>query len=445
MTAATVADIKALVKNKEFGKAVTEAEILLKKSPRDADLNYWYAKALLGAGKTKEGNAALSTAADRGSIDALHELAVTSLQNYDVPEAQKRLSALRSSLMKANNHIPDAVTEMESTLLLMSNQLNRVEDVPVLTRKDITTETYLNTINRLNSEHYRNSAFVDQGIPFYLSNTSREIFWTKPDEEGVSRLFTAGILDDGNIDEPVELTQYIGDGNIIAPFMLEDGETLYFASDREGGLGGYDIYMTRRDGNGGFYQPSNIGMPYNSPANDLLFVIDEPNNIGWWMTDRFAPRDSVAVFTFVPSEQRINVDATSPDLIARARMDDVKLTRPEGFDLKGALARIPKPGNKAYGKASSTTFTLSLGNGRVITSVDDFRNPDAAETMREVINMQSDLNAKQSRLRDMRTNYASGDKSIADDILSLEKEVEDLQKELKTLTNRVIRMETNGR
>ena len=49
------------------------------------------------------------------------------------------------------------------------------------------------------------------------------------------------------------------------PFMMGDGQTLYFAAEGGDGLGGYDIYVTRYDTEEDqFLHPVNIGMPFNS-------------------------------------------------------------------------------------------------------------------------------------------------------------------------------------
>ncbi|MBQ3908350.1 MAG: hypothetical protein II746_04035, partial [Bacteroidaceae bacterium] len=89
------------------------------------------------------------------------------------------------------------------------------------------------------------------------------------------------------------------------PFMLADGVTLYYAAKTEEGLGGYDIYMSRYDvDNHAFLAPENVGMPFNSPANDYLLCIDEYNNLGWFVTDRNQPADSACIYVFIPSETR---------------------------------------------------------------------------------------------------------------------------------------------
>ena len=93
--------------------------------------------------------------------------------------------------------------------------------------------------------------------------------------------------------------------NLNYPFMLSDGQTLYFAAKNEESLGGYDIYMTRYDNDERKYlAPENLGMPFNSPANDYLLVIDEFNNLGGFASDRNQPADSVCLYTFIPNESR---------------------------------------------------------------------------------------------------------------------------------------------
>lgn len=89
------------------------------------------------------------------------------------------------------------------------------------------------------------------------------------------------------------------------PFLMPDGVTLYFAQNAADGLGGLDIYMTRKGGEDRqFYRPENIGMPFNSPANDYFMAIDEELGFGCFATDRHQPADSVCVYYFMPSDQR---------------------------------------------------------------------------------------------------------------------------------------------
>jgi outer membrane protein OmpA-like peptidoglycan-associated protein/Tol biopolymer transport system component len=56
------------------------------------------------------------------------------------------------------------------------------------------------------------------------------------------------------------------------PALTPDGRTLYFASDRPGGKGGTDIYVSHRTA-AGWSAPVNVGDPINTPEDDLAPTI----------------------------------------------------------------------------------------------------------------------------------------------------------------------------
>lgn len=53
------------------------------------------------------------------------------------------------------------------------------------------------------------------------------------------------------------------------PNFSPDGESLYFASNRSGGVGGIDIWVSHRTAGGGWGAPTNLGAPVNSPQDDF--------------------------------------------------------------------------------------------------------------------------------------------------------------------------------
>ncbi|UCG27247.1 MAG: PD40 domain-containing protein [Bacteroidales bacterium] len=55
------------------------------------------------------------------------------------------------------------------------------------------------------------------------------------------------------------------------PFFSEDGNTLYFSSIGHTGMGGYDIFRSHKQPDGGWSEPVNIGFPVNSTDDDLFF------------------------------------------------------------------------------------------------------------------------------------------------------------------------------
>lgn|GEM_PF-1014208 len=61
------------------------------------------------------------------------------------------------------------------------------------------------------------------------------------------------------------------DANDFSPFLAQDGRTLFFASTREGGFGGSDIYRTQRGADGRWSEPENLGAAINTEANEAFF------------------------------------------------------------------------------------------------------------------------------------------------------------------------------
>lgn len=59
----------------------------------------------------------------------------------------------------------------------------------------------------------------------------------------------------------------------LSPFIHTDGQTLYFSSAGHRGLGLLDIYRTVKGDDGRFSSPENLGPPVNTQSNDYFFSI----------------------------------------------------------------------------------------------------------------------------------------------------------------------------
>ena len=68
-------------------------------------------------------------------------------------------------------------------------------------------------------------------------------------------------------------------GNEITPFFRSDENRLYFASDWHHGFGGYDVFFAEVK-EGGFRQPQNLMQPYNSSANDMYYSFNATTGQG---------------------------------------------------------------------------------------------------------------------------------------------------------------------
>jgi len=66
------------------------------------------------------------------------------------------------------------------------------------------------------------------------------------------------------------------DYNEMSPFIAADGVTLYFSSDRPGGIGENDIWMSKRldDSWTKWSEPVNLGRPINTEGSEAFFTLD---------------------------------------------------------------------------------------------------------------------------------------------------------------------------
>lgn len=212
------------------------------------------------------------------------------------------------------------------------------------------------------------------------------------------------------------------------PFLLSDGLTLYYAATGPESMGGYDIFVTRADGEGGsFLAPENVGFPFNSTANDYLLVIDELNQLGWFISDRRQPKDKVCVYTFIPNETRevYGDEVTEKQLQQLARITSIRATWNE--ETEAALTRLQAVRNGKTVQVVKTDFVFPIDNRRIYYRMSDFRSPIASFKMPQWLRLSKALSTDNILLERLREKYASASdkerKQIAPTIQRMEASV----------------------
>jgi len=93
--------------------------------------------------------------------------------------------------------------------------------------------------------------------------------------------------EDGTWNEPVNLGPKINTkGNEKSPFMHTDSQTLYFSTDGRPGVGGYDIFFSKLNDDGTWNTPKNIGYPINSKYNDIGFIVSTDGKYGYFASNQ---------------------------------------------------------------------------------------------------------------------------------------------------------------
>lgn len=99
--------------------------------------------------------------------------------------------------------------------------------------------------------------------------------------------------------------------NEVFPFFIEN--TLYFASDGHGGLGGLDLFQCKLTVNG-FSPPQNLGYPMNSPADDFSLITTGKQRNGYFASARSGNDD---LFSFQKLAPNIKILAHIYDSLTR--------------------------------------------------------------------------------------------------------------------------------
>jgi hypothetical protein len=121
-----------------------------------------------------------------------------------------------------------------------------------------------------------------------ISADGRTIFYTacfRADSKGSCDIYYSEKLGD-NWTEPKNLGEVINSNNWDAqPSLSPDGNTLYFASNREGGLGSSDIWKTSRLADGKWSKPVNLGASVNTAKAEMAPFIHFDNRSLYFSSD----------------------------------------------------------------------------------------------------------------------------------------------------------------
>ena len=296
--------------------------------------------------------------------------------------------------------------------------------------------------------------FRSEGHPesyVYINEMGNKCYFSDENANSQMQLYTLDKLGEEWSDPLALKGIYNGISEANYPFMMTDGTTFYFAAKGKESIGGYDIFVTRADSeNGQFLKPENIGMPFNSEANDYMYVIDELSNIGYFVTDRRQPEGKVCVYMFIPPTSRhiYNSDAYSDaQLRGFADISRIANTWGKGTERKQALERL-KAINKANPTQQSKSAINFIVNDRITyTDISQFQAPDSPDLYRELQSTKKQLKETEQLLEKSRNFYAKAkpeDKRVLrTEILDAERQFVRLTNDIKTLEKRIRQSENN--
>jgi outer membrane protein OmpA-like peptidoglycan-associated protein/tetratricopeptide (TPR) repeat protein len=124
-------------------------------------------------------------------------------------------------------------------------------------------------------------------------------------------------------------------------FMIPDGKTLYFSSKGPGSMGGYDIFKSVYE-NGKWSTPENLGYPVNSPDDDVYFAISGSGRRGYYASAKeggYGEKD-IYVITFLGPEKPFAY--SSEDNLIASQQEAIKAKAAEAVEIKPVSLTILK-------------------------------------------------------------------------------------------------------
>lgn len=132
-----------------------------------------------------------------------------------------------------------------------------------------------------------------------LSSDGKTLYFVRRMGRGNSDIYTAELQPDGSWGN----VQSIGDvinssGSEMTPYIHPDGKTLYFSSDGHLGMGGKDLFYSRKGDDGNWTEPVNLGYPINDYKNQMGLIINASGDLAYISSDMKGGKGGYDIYSF---------------------------------------------------------------------------------------------------------------------------------------------------
>lgn len=379
----------------------------LKNKPYDALLNYKYGSCLYHIGESQQAIKPLELAAHKVPIagiclgdinyDAYKFAAAKDWYKFTLdqtPQTDINYSSYQIKLERSDRAL-QMLSSVEEVLIVDSFVVNKINFF-----------TYYNLSKDAGRIFPAMDLTANTRLPYtgFIPERGDRMFYVDT-LRGKSDIYQTNKLLDGWSEKQSVSSSINTSYNENFPFLMSDGITLYFASDNPTSIGGYDIFVTRfRSDTNDYLTPENVGMPFNSPYNDYLMVLDEEAKMGWFASDRFQQPGKVIIYKFKLRESRSVIQTDDEDQRIRfAQLKEYKKWNKEldSVDLKGHIDTF-----ETSTLSAKRTINFVINDTLIYHSTDDFKSDKALTLYLKGAQRQEKLDYIKKLLEDKRGEYA---------------------------------------
>lgn len=447
---------RALLKEGNYLQARPIFEKLSSTQPGNGNHLLGLGICLLHTGEAEAAIEPLETAVKKRVASGQLYLGQAYMAAYRLEEAITTLEAYRNELMKrkrTTDEVDSIVDEAKNRLRMLKSveQVCFIDSVVVDKARLLTAYTLPTEVGKIEYlAQMWNQADVSDEQTVYQTEQGNRAILSLPGADGHLKMAIA-YRQNQAWGTPELLPSPINEEGSDAgyPFLMPDGTTLYYATNGKG-LGGYDLYVTRHNTRENtYFVPANLGMPFNSPGNDYLYVVDEFNELGWFATDRNQAPGKVCVYVFIPnkSKKTYEYETTDPQKLGRlARIHAIQETWTDETAVVQARRRLKALRNRPTKEEKSKSEKAFIVNHRIVYHhADEFRSAEARQQYMAYLRMQDNLQTQERKLESMRKAYATSTQKtgMAPGLLDLEQRVEQMHMELNTLAKQIRQLENS--
>lgn len=445
VAAQTLEQARTLYNKGEYEKAKPVFKRYVKSQPSNGNYNFWYGVCCLKTGEAQEAVKPLEMAVKKRVTSGQLYLGQAYNATYRFEDAVNCFEDYIADLKKRKRSTEEAEKLLEKSKADL-RMLKGVENVCIIDSFVVDKASFLNAY-KISEESGKlftfNEFFKTEGDhpgTVYETEIGNKIYYSEQGKNGNLDIFSKNkLLNEWSKGRPLP-GSINASGNANYPYVMSDGITIYYANDGEG-LGGYDIFVTRYNTNTDTYLvPENVGMPFNSPYNDYMYVVDEYNNLGWFASDRFQPEGKVCVYVFIPnsSKQTYNYEVMEQNEIIRlAQIHSLKETWKDKKAAAEAQQRLEATISHKPQEHRIADFEFVIDDNTTYYLLNDFKSAKARQLFQRYRQMEKDYRQQEEKLDNMRTRYANNNKQekaiLTPAILDLEQRVMQMSGELDAL------------
>ena len=167
-----------------------------------------------------------------------------------------------------------------------------------------------------------------------ISSDGKALFFTsnRKGGKGGKDIWVSYRAADGKWGTPINLGDPINSvEDDQSPFIHADNQTLYFMSNGHPGMGSHDLFFARKKDEQSWFTPKNLGYPINTEASEGAFVLSLDGKTAYFASDRnYETEDGVSVFD--SGVKGGHTDLYSFELYAEARPQQVTYVKAKVFD-----------------------------------------------------------------------------------------------------------------